>query len=77
MVAGADPYEKDELPSTQDLRLSCDQLYDRDRMIYRFLQDRGIPHVGLMAGGYGEAAWEIYSRYLTWALCDRLDVDSP
>ena len=76
VVAGADPYEKDELPSTQDLRLSCDQLYDRDRMIYRFLQDRGIPHAGLMAGGYGEAAWEIYSRYLTWALCDHLDADS-
>ena len=75
VVAGADPYEKDELPSTQDLRLSRDQLYDRDRMIYRFLQDRGIPHAGLMAGGYGEAAWEIYSRYLTWALCDRLGAD--
>ena len=72
VVAGADPYEKDELPSTRDLRLSQDQLFDRDRLIYRFLQDRGIPHAGLMAGGYGEAAWEVYSRYLTWALCDRL-----
>ncbi len=72
VVAGADPYEKDELPSTRELRLSRDQLLGRDRLIYRFLQDRSIPHAGLMAGGYGEAAWEIYSQYLTWALCDRL-----
>ncbi len=72
VVAGVDPYEKDALPSTREIRLSRDQLYDRDRMIYRFLQDRGIPQAGLMAGGYGESAWEIYSQFLNWALCDRL-----
>ena len=75
VVAGADPYEKDELPSTRYLRLSRDQLFDRDRMIYRFLQARSVPHAGLMAGGYGEAAWEIYSQYLVWALCDRLGLE--
>jgi acetoin utilization deacetylase AcuC-like enzyme len=72
VVSGADPYEKDELPSTRELRLSGVQLFDRDRLIYRFLHDRGIPQAGLMAGGYGDAAWEIYSRFLTWALLDRL-----
>jgi acetoin utilization deacetylase AcuC-like enzyme len=72
VLAGADPYAKDALPSTRGLRLSRGQLFDRDRLIYRFLQDRGIPHAGLMAGGYGEAAWEIYGRYLSWALCDRM-----
>jgi acetoin utilization deacetylase AcuC-like enzyme len=75
VVSGADPYEKDELPSTRSLRLNLAQMLDRDRLVYRFLQDRGIPHAGLMAGGYGESAWEIYSRYLTWVLCDRLPED--
>lgn len=75
VVAGADPYEKDELPSTQELRLNQEQLFDRDRLIYRFLKDRGVPQAGLMAGGYGERVWEIYSRFLTWALCERLGVE--
>jgi acetoin utilization deacetylase AcuC-like enzyme len=75
VVSGADPYERDELPSTRPLGLTRGQLFDRDRLVYRFLQDRGIPHAGLMAGGYGAHAWEIYSRYLTWALCERLGED--
>ena len=75
VVAGADPYEKDELPSTQALRLSRGQMKERDRLVYRFLKDRGIPQAGLMAGGYGESAWEIYSQFLIWALLDRLDGD--
>ena len=72
VVSGADPYAKDELPSTHKLRLSLAQMEARDRLVYRFLKDRRIPHAGLMAGGYGESAWEIYSRFLTWALLDRL-----
>lgn len=72
VVSGVDPYEKDELTSTRELRLSGGQLFDRDRLVYRFLHDRGIPHAGLMAGGYGDSAWEIYSCFLTWALLDRL-----
>ena len=75
VISGADPYEKDELPSTQELRLNLAQMEERDRLVYRFLQDRGIPHAGLMAGGYGTSAWEVYSRYLTWALLDRLGDD--
>lgn len=77
VVSGADPYEKDELPSTQELRLSLVQMEARDRLVYRFLKDRRVPHAGLMAGGYGESAWEIYSRFLTWALLDRLNDDGP
>ncbi len=75
VVSGADPYEKDELPSTQELRLSLAQMVARDRLVYRFLKDRRISHAGLMAGGYGGSAWEIYSRFLTWALLDRLGDD--
>lgn len=77
VVSGADPYEKDELPSTQDLRLTLEQMEARDRLIYRFLKNHRIPAAYLMSGGYGEAAWEPYTRFLTGALLDRLQIDSP
>jgi acetoin utilization deacetylase AcuC-like enzyme len=68
VVSGADPYEKDELPSTQGLKLTLDQLLARDRMIYRFLRKLGIPAAYLMAGGYGDQVWEVYSQFLLWAM---------
>ncbi len=70
VVSGADPYEGDELPSTAGLRLSLDQMLARDQMVYRFLRERNIPAAYLMAGGYGDRVWEVYARFLTWALCD-------
>jgi len=73
VVAGADPYEKDELPSAKLLQLSLEQLQERDLLIYDFLQNRGIPSAYLMAGGYGESAWEVYSQFLEWALLDNLE----
>lgn len=76
VVSGVDPYEKDRLPSTRLLQLSREQLKQRDRLVYRFLKQRGIPHAALMAGGYGENAWEIYSDFLVWALSDRLGLDA-
>jgi acetoin utilization deacetylase AcuC-like enzyme len=71
VVSGADPYEKDELPSTSDLRLTLDEMFDRDRSVYAFLKERRIPMAYLMAGGYGDHSWEVYSRFLEWALSDR------
>ena len=68
VVSGADPYEKDELPSTQGLKLALDQMLTRDRMIYRFLRKLRIPAAYLMAGGYGDKVWEVYARFLLWAL---------
>ena len=43
VVTGADPYEKDELPSTSKLNLTLEQLMARDRMVYQFLNERRIP----------------------------------
>lgn len=68
VVCGADPFEKDELPSTAGLRLSLDQMLARDQLIYHFLTERGIPAAFLMAGGYGDHVWQVYARFLTWAL---------
>jgi acetoin utilization deacetylase AcuC-like enzyme len=71
VVSGADPYEKDELPSTSGLALSLDQMFARDRLVYDFLTERRMPAAYLMAGGYGDQVWQVYARFLTWALRER------
>jgi acetoin utilization deacetylase AcuC-like enzyme len=64
VVAGADPYEKDGLPSSGLLALSLDQCVERDRLILSFLKQRNIPSAWILAGGYGEHAWEPTARFL-------------
>ena len=71
VLAGADPYEKDGLPSTQLLRLTAAQLLERDVAIYERLKSLGVPQAWLMAGGYGDDAWEPYPPFLAYALRDR------
>ena len=73
VVCGSDPYEKDELPSAMDLKLSLEQLKERDRLVYRFLKTRGIPGAFVMAGGYGQSSWQVYTQFLEWALLDNLN----
>lgn len=73
VVSGVDPYEKDELPSTACIRLTKEQLVERDRMVYSYLKSKGIPRAYLMAGGYGKSSWEIYVQFLTWALPQEID----
>lgn len=72
VVSGADPYELDALPSTSELKLSLQQLKARDVMVFNFLKQRSIPRAYLMAGGYGENSWRVYSQFLVWALLDQL-----
>jgi acetoin utilization deacetylase AcuC-like enzyme len=72
VVCGADPYEHDELASAGALRLSLEQMFARDQMVYRFLSEREIPAAFLMAGGYGEQVWNVYARFLIWALTLRI-----
>lgn len=63
-VYGADPYEHDELPSTATLRLTLDQMAERDETIWRFLEDRNLPRAYLHSGGYGRRAWEPTAAFL-------------
>ncbi len=77
VVCGADPYEKDALPSTSPLKLSLEQMFERDRLIYSWLKDRNIPAVYLMAGGYGDEVWQVYTQFLLWALHQRYIPLSP
>lgn len=75
VALGADPYEKDELPSAAKLKLSLAQLMRRDQLIYTFLKNQGIPAAFLMAGGYGDAVWEVFAQFLIWALEDRISLN--
>ena len=68
IVQGADPYENDELPSTDNLNLTLDQMLKRDQLVYQFLNDRKIPTAYTMAGGYGRYSWEVYSNFLRWVM---------
>jgi acetoin utilization deacetylase AcuC-like enzyme len=68
VLAGSDPYEKDELPSTEPLKLSLAQLKERDLLVYHFLKAKGIPRAYVTAGGYGEHAWEVDYQFVEWAL---------
>ena len=65
VVDGADPYEHDGLPSTAGLRLDLATCVQRDLSVYEFLKKRGIPSAWLMAGGYGEQAWEPPAAFLS------------
>ncbi len=64
VVNGADPYEFDELKSSEKLKLTQEQMLLRDIMVYEFLRERKIPQSYVMAGGYGKRSWEIYTQFL-------------
>jgi len=72
VLAGADPYEKDGLESSQLMNLTLEQMNERNLMTYSFLSRLGIPQAWLMAGGYGEHAWETYPDILMQVLSERL-----
>jgi acetoin utilization deacetylase AcuC-like enzyme len=76
VVAGVDPFEKDELPSTSDLKLSLEQMKQRDLLVYDFLKKHDLPGAFLMAGGYGENSWKVYTQFLEWALLDALEINA-
>jgi acetoin utilization deacetylase AcuC-like enzyme len=71
VVDGADACELDELPSTAELALSPAACLERDLLILDFLDRRGIPSAWLMAGGYGDRAWEPPANFLAACLGKR------
>ncbi|MDR0639994.1 MAG: histone deacetylase [Spirochaetaceae bacterium] len=70
VVDGVDVYEKDGLASTALIALSKKQCLERDQLIFSFLHDRGLPSAWLMAGGYGEDAWEPTANFLASLAAD-------
>ena len=72
VLAGSDPYEKDELPSTGELKLSLKQLKERDLLVYHYLKNQRIPRAYVTAAGYGERSWEVDWQFIEWALLDNI-----
>ena len=72
ILAGSDPYEKDELPSTSELKLSLEQLRERDLVVYHFLKSLKISRAYVTAGGYGEHSWEVDYQFIEWVLLANL-----
>ncbi len=68
VVAGADVWEHDQLPSTQGLRLTLEQILERDQLVFRFFQERGIPQTYLIAGGYGSESDKVYTQFYSWLM---------
>ncbi|HKK49488.1 MAG TPA: histone deacetylase [Alkalispirochaeta sp.] len=73
VVNGADPYERDQLPSAELLKMSREQLMERDRFVYRWIRDRDLPSLFVMAGNYGSNSWEVYSQFLERQIRGQLD----
>lgn len=65
VVDGSDPYEHDGLASTAALNLTLEQCLERDMAIFNFLRSRAIPSAWVLAGGYGERAWEPPAAFLS------------
>ncbi|TVR35090.1 MAG: histone deacetylase [Spirochaetaceae bacterium] len=70
VLSGVDPWEHDQLPSTEPLKLSAEQLAERDTLVYNFLQQRGVAYAYLTAGGYGERSFQLYLPILRQMLSD-------
>jgi len=65
VVAGADPYVEDELKSASGIRLSLEQMLERDMFVYQWLRERNLPQCWVMAGGYGENAWKPHANFIS------------
>lgn len=64
ILAGADVFEHDELPSAKGINLTKEQVLQRDLTIYNFFKQRKTPQGWCLAGGYGDRTWEIPSQFL-------------
>ncbi|POR05375.1 hypothetical protein AU468_01460 [Alkalispirochaeta sphaeroplastigenens] len=73
VLAGADPYERDQLPSAELLKLSAAQMLERDTLLYRWCRRRGRPALFVMAGNYGYHSWEVYTAFLERQVRGALD----
>ena len=73
VVDGADPYERDQLPSAELLKMTAAQLLARDAYLYRWVRARDVPSLFVMAGNYGYHSWEVYSQFLTAQLRGELE----
>jgi len=63
VVDGADPYERDQLPSAELLRMTREQMLERDLWLYQWADERKLPTVFITGGNYGYHSWEVYAGF--------------
>ena len=68
VVDGSDPFEEDALPSAGLLKLTREQCFERNMLVYNFLREKKIPQAYLMSGGYGDKNWIIHYQFLDHVL---------
>lgn len=66
LLLGADPYEKDELASANELQLTLDEMLKRDQLIYQYAKIKNVPISVVLAGGYGSESWKVTTQFLDW-----------
>ena len=54
IAQGSDPFEKDQLPSSSQIKLSEDQMLARDKLVWDLVKKLAVPHCYVMSGGYGD-----------------------
>ncbi|WP_165073365.1 histone deacetylase family protein [Paludisphaera rhizosphaerae] len=67
--AGSDPFEGDPLAH---LRLSAEDLVDRDLLVVTEARERGVPVAMVLSGGYASTSWKIHADTVE-ALATRFD----
>lgn len=68
VVDGSDPYELDELESAKSLRLTAEQMLERDMLVFQTLRGLDAPQAWLMSGGYGQSVHHVYINFLSRVL---------
>lgn len=66
LLLGADPYEKDELSSSSDLKITLEDMLARDQLIYQYMKIKKKPIAIVLAGGYGKESWRVTTQFLEW-----------
>lgn len=64
IVLGADAWEHDELASSSGIKLSSQQILERDLLIESSLARAGLARTYVMGGGYGARAHEPYVNFI-------------
>lgn len=64
VVLGADPYEEDILPSTDQFKLDLKSMKQRDQQVIDFIRKRKSQAVFVMGGGYGPESYRPYVQFL-------------
>lgn len=59
-IAGSDPYELDVLPGTSFIKLTLDELRERDHFVLNTFSRLKIPLAMVFAGGYGPDVWQVH-----------------